>query len=226
MRPHKVEQKKPKTLSLRRIILSVTAVLVILLAILAWYYGLHDRGMRKHLDADWIAASEVRMWKSYYGQASQVSLGLELIALLRGQFGLSYRTALLVGKDLQKAAVAFRGTRDRYEEDVLPPLTSAYARLRTAVDGTWEPEEVARAELAWWVARRTPEQSDPVTVGKTIAHQYSLLYGASNPDIDKAGLLRAQAAHLRDMQKERADWNKIGGMLQESYRALVRGTEH
>lgn len=189
----------------------------------AWYVLLHDRGLNRKIDAERLAAAETRMWKMYYGQSTQVSLGRELLALLREQFGLSYRSAYKVARDLASATLKFRETRDNYEAVVLPDLTNAYTTLRDATDGDWNPEDVARAELDWWVARRTPGLRSPEQVGASISKEYSLLYGRTNPDIDKAGLLRAQAAALRDQSGPNTDWNHIQKMLTDSYGALARG---
>jgi hypothetical protein len=208
----------------KTIILAGIGVILLVLACLVWYEGFHDRGMRK-LNPQRLAAAETRMWKLYYGGGSDFALGKELIALLRDQFGLSYATAIKVGRDLAAATVKFRGTKTNYEEIVLPDLERAYTRVCKAVNGTWDPKEVARAELKWWVARRSPETHEPEQVGRDIAHQYALLYGKENPEIDRAGLLRAQAADLRDKTARNTDWNKIGHMLEESYRALARGVE-
>jgi hypothetical protein len=89
-------------------------------------------------------------------------------------------------------------------------------------NGTWDAEAAARAELEWWVKRRTPGQNSPEEVGRSIAKLYKTLYGRSNPDIEKAGLLRALAAHIRDTSH---DWDKVDTLLKESYRSLIRGIQ-
>ncbi len=69
--------------------------------------------------------------------------------------------------------------------------------------------------------RRTPGQDSPEEVGRSIARLYTILYGETNPDILEAGLLRAQAADLRDRH---GDWKEIETLLRQSYNALARGT--
>lgn len=203
------------------IAMAVVVILGIVGGGTGWYFAFHNRGMNYHLDAKRIAASETRMWQAYY-TGNNERLGLELVAILREQFGLSYVTAGLAGEDLAKAAIRFAKARENYERDVLPLLETAYERIRAATDGNWDSKAVARAELDWWVLRRTPDGS-PENVGRLIAQEYALLYGRSNPDLERAGQLRAQAADLRDQGGQNADWPRIQGMLEESYAALVRG---
>ena len=84
----------------------------------------------------------------------------------------------------------------------------------------FDPGRVAKAELAWWVARRTKGQNDPENVGRLIAEAYALLYEAPFDDMLKPGLLRAEAAAMRDEQAAAPDWPAIGRLLTESYRQL------
>jgi hypothetical protein len=130
-----------------------------------------------------------------------------------------------VASELAIGTVAFKQTQGDYDRKVLPHLVAAYTALRGAVEATWDPKEVAQAELAWWVARRTPGQDSPESVGRLIAKEYSLLCDKDNEDVQRAGLLRAQAAALRDRTAPNSDWPAIGVLLHDSYAALARGIE-
>jgi hypothetical protein len=103
---------------------------------------------------------------------------------------------------------------------VLDDLTEAYSMIRRASGGSFNPKEVAKAELAWWIARRTPGQNSPEQVGKKISELYALLYGHNDPAFLKAGVLRAQAAKLRDMEGKDTDWQKVEDLLRKSYQEL------
>jgi hypothetical protein len=172
-------------------------------------------------DADRIAVSEARMWKAYYSGDGQ-SLGRQMVTLLRAQFGLTLADSVEVGKDLANAAMAFQALSGNYEH-VFPGLERAYTRLKKITGGTWDPAEAAGAELNWWVARRTAGRDSPEEVGRSIARLYAILYSKTNPDIERAGLLRAQAAQLRDRGGEKCDWAAVERLLKQSYRALARG---
>jgi hypothetical protein len=209
------------------------AVIVSLLLILAllflgggvvWYVGLHDRGINFDFDPGLVAASETRMWQDYYsGQGRE--MGLEMIALMREQFGVSLKTAYEVVEPMARGAMEFHAGRGDHGEQVLPKLETSYARLGEACGKDWDAKALAKAELAWWVARRTPGEDSPEQVGALIADLYALMYGATNPDIQRAGLLRAQAATLRDAGGANADWPGVEALLVDSYSALHQGIQ-
>ena len=173
-------------------------------------------------DAAHLGASETRMWQAYYG-GRRLPLCLELIRQLRAQFGLTIPQAIHTGYLLARSAMHFKRSRNHYEEAALPDLIAAYDRIRQATGRTFDPEPVARAELAWWVARRTPGQKTPEQVGRRIGELYSLFYGNESPHYAEAGILRAEAAHLRYLGHPHPDWPRIQTMLVESYRLLLLG---
>jgi hypothetical protein len=115
----------------------------------------------------------------------------------------------------------FKAARSHYEEAALPDLTEAYKAIRIATGMRFDEAQAARAELAWWVARRTPGKDSAENVGQKIAELYSVLYGKDHPSFGKAGLLRAQAAKLRDAGGEGADWVKVEELLLAFYRELA-----
>ena len=177
---------------------------------------------RPAFDADKVAHAETRMWQAYYS-GDKAQLGLQLIALLRSEHGLSLLEAREVGERLASSAMAFRAARGDYERAVLPDLSKAYGLIQRATGASFDPGKVARAELAWWVARRTPGQNSAEQVGKKMAELYALLYGRDAPAFEIAGLLRAQAAQVRDSGGKDADWVRIENLLRQSYRELKKG---
>ena len=86
------------------------------------------------------------------------------------------------------------------------------SRLLSTKDWThagYDPAVVARAELAWWVARRDPRTSSVDNVGALIAEEYALFYEVPVTRVAEAGRLRAEAAALRDRGGQQADWAAI-----------------
>ena len=79
---------------------------------------------------------------------------------------------------------------------------------------------MARAELAWWVARRVPGQNSPEQIGRLMADEYGLLYETSPESVATAALLRAKAAAMRDEQAAKPDWPAIAKVLRASYDEL------
>ena len=165
-----------------------------------------------------LADLEVRMWQAYYAQERLRLLGL-LVTMLHEQYHYSWATAALEGAHLARAAATFGDLRGGYEV-VLPDLEAAYAKAKSWTQAEFDPRAVARAELAWWVARRVPGQNSAEQIGGLIADEYALLYETTRARVEAAALLRAQAAALRDAQAGRPDWDRIGRLLLQSYGEL------
>jgi hypothetical protein len=166
-----------------------------------------------------LADLEVRMWQSYYAKERVHLFGL-LVTMLHEQYRYSWATASIEGFHLARAAATFGDLRDGYDV-VLPDLEAAYARARSWTGASFDPRAVARAELAWWIARRIPGQNSPEQIGSLIADEYALLYETSPAVVQAAALLRAQAGAMRDAQAPRPDWDRIGRLLLQSYRELA-----
>lgn len=172
------------------------------------------------LEPDKIAAAETHMWQAYYAR-DLPRLYREMAALLRAQFRLSAGDADRIAKSLVVAAMKFASSRANYEQVVLPDLELAYRQLRAVLKLSFEPREAARAELAWWIARRTPDQNHTQQVGRRIAELYSVIYGSARPEFLEAGVLRAEAAQLRDRSGVNCDWPEVERLLRRSYRVLA-----
>src|SRR5712691_12810817 len=175
------------------------------------------RSMRQ-FDAGRLADLELRMWQAYYGKERARLFGL-LVTLLHEQYHYSWATATVEGLHLARAAATFGDLTENYDV-VLPDLETHYARLRSWTGAGFDPRAVARAELAWWVARRIPGQNSPEQVGRLIAEEYALLYETSRERVEDAALLRAKAASMRDEQAGHPDWSTIGRLLRASYDEL------
>jgi len=202
--------------------LSRAAIAVAILAAFALAFALTPpRGPRsmREFDASRVADLEVRMWQAYYGK-ERARLFALLVRLLHEQYHYSWATATVEGLHLARAAATFGDLEQNYDV-VLPDLETAYAKLRSWTRAGFDPHAVARAELAWWVARRIPGQNSPEQVGRLIAEEYALLYETSRERVAEAALLRAEAAALRDARATSPDWNAIARLLQRSYRELL-----
>jgi hypothetical protein len=169
-------------------------------------------------DADRTASLEIGMWQAYYDK-EKFDLFRLLTIQLREQYRYTWARAVRAGFHLAKAAATFGDLRGDYDQ-VLPDLESAFELARSWTRSDFDPAAVARAELAWWVARRTAGENSPEQVGERIAEAYALLYGVPVAQVARAGLLRAQAAALRDAGGRNADWPAVSTLLHESYRDL------
>ena len=208
----------------KRVGIGVVLALLGLLGGMGWFVGLHDRGLNRNFDPQRVAAAEARMWQDYYS-GRKALLAVEMVSLMREQMGTSLLTAKRVIEPMAEGTMTFARGVCAYDREVLPHLEVAYAQLGRACGCNWDSREVARAELAWWVARRTDGENSPEQVGTKIAHLYALIYDRENADVARAGLLRARAAALRDAGGANADWAGIEALLLESYTALRRGVQ-
>ena len=172
----------------------------------------------RHFDPDRMADLELRMWKAYYAK-ERARLFALLVTMLHEQNHYSWATAMREGFYLARAAATFGDARANYES-VLPDLENAHRIAKDWLHAGFDPRAVARAELAWWVARRIPGQDSPEQVGGLMADAYALLYEAPRTKVAPAALLRARAAALRDAEAERSSWAAVGHLLRESYRDL------
>ena len=201
----------------RTLRLAIGACLVAFALALALTPPSGPRSMRE-FNPTRLADLELRMWKAYYAKDRARLFGL-LVTMLREQYRYSWATATREAFHLARAAATFGDANEHYEV-VLPDLEIAYAMARSWLDAGFDPRAVAQAELAWWVARRSPGQNSAEQVGRLIAQEYALLYETSAERVAPAALLRATAAKMRDEQAAQPDWDRIGRLLEQSYREL------
>jgi hypothetical protein len=197
------------------------AIVVGLAAVAIWGLGIQTPpGPRsaRDFDADRLADLETAMWQSYYRQEN-AALFTDLVIALREQFRYPWAKAGRAAMHLAKAAATFGKASGDYER-VLPDLEKAYAISRDWTGSSFDPDEVARAELAWWVARRDPAQRDPENVGRLIGVVYARFYEVPEARVHEAGVLRARAAYVRDRGGAATDWNEVSRLLHQSYRSL------
>jgi hypothetical protein len=196
-------------------------LLAIVLGAAVWGLGIHaPPGPRsaRAFEPNRMADLEVRMWRSYYQQETATLFGTLVIAL-REQFQYPWAKAARAAFHLSRAASRFGRAQSGYEV-VLPDLERAYRIARDWTGAGFDPAQVAQAELAWWVARRNPEQRKVENVGHLIAAVFARFYEVPQDRVEEAGLLRARAADVRDRGDVSADWTKVSELLHQSYASL------
>jgi len=201
---------------MRRLAVAVAA-LVAALAVAAVIPPSGPRSLRV-FDADREASLEVDMWQAYYAHEN-LRLFRGLVTLLHEQYRYPWGKSLRAGFYLARAARTFGDARSDYDP-VLPDLERAYGIARDWTHAPFDPADVARAELAWWVARRVPGEDGADNVGRLIARENALLFGVPAARVLHASVLRAQAGRLRDDGGANADWARVSTLLHQSYREL------
>jgi hypothetical protein len=111
----------------------------------------------RQFDPDHMADLELRMWQAYYAK-ERARLFALLVTMLHEQNHYPWATAAREGFYLARAAATFGDARANYES-VLPDLETGYDIAKDWLQAGFDPRALARAELAWWVARRTPGES-------------------------------------------------------------------
>jgi hypothetical protein len=177
-----------------------------------------------HFDPQRVANLELQMWQAYYDKEN-LRLFTLLVTLLREQYHYSWTTAAREGFHLARAAARFGNARSNYEA-VLPDLESGYATAQQWLQAGFDPAAVAKSELAWWVARRTPGRNSPMQVGDLIADEYALLYAVPRDVVLESARLRAQAGALRDATADEPDWNAVARLLTASYVQLAKAVRN
>jgi hypothetical protein len=193
----------------------------VLLAFVIAFAVTPPRGPRsmRVFNPDRLAGLEVGMWQAYYAKERGRLFAL-LVTMLHEQYRYSWATATVEAFHLARAAARFGDLRGGYEV-VLPDLEAAYSTAKSWLGAGFDPRAVARAELAWWIARRIPGRNSPEQIGDLIADEYALLYETDRRTVLNAARLRAEAAALRDAEAQDPDWDTIGRLLQQSYRDLL-----
>ncbi len=197
------------------VVLIVGAIVLIYAAFVARPAG--PRSLRV-FEPDRVAELELDMWRAYYTHRN-IRLFGDLVTLLHEQNRYPWAKAATAGFHLARAAATFADLRSHYEQ-VLPDLERAYAITKDWTGASFDPGAVARAELAWWVARRIPGRDSAEDVGLLIADENALLYGVPRDRVLQASTLRARAGRLRDDGGQQADWATVSQLLHQSYREL------
>jgi hypothetical protein len=172
-------------------------------------------------DPDRTAALEVDMWKAYYDKRN-VALFLDLVTLTREMYRCPRATAARIAFHFARAGATFGNLRSAYDQ-VLPDLEAGYRIARDWSKLSYDPSAIAKAELAWWIARRIPGKDSPEQVGGLIADLNAQFYGVARERVLDASVLRARAGKLRDEGGPSADWREVGRLLIASYRSLHAG---
>src|ERR1044071_6302878 len=172
----------------RRPVLLVSTLLLVGVAAVAFVPPTGHRSL-KTFDPDRVADLEVDMWQAYYNK-QRLRLFRVPLTLLREQNRSSWARASQQAFYFARAASTFATAAGDYER-VLPDLTNGDAVMRAWTGARFDPEAVAKDDLAWWVARRVPGQDDRAHVGRLMAQVNAQIYAVPIERVLHAGELRA-----------------------------------
>lgn len=179
-----------------------------------------------------IAEAESQVWQAYYKKDSKSVLdGMKLF--LKAQYKISDKLSERIAEKFVFATMKFaqmpqQSEPKEYDKDVLSYLVAAYQSLKDAIRGSWNAEEVAAADLSWWVARRQNDTQNPEIVAGKMANLFHLLYGIpeNNSHLQRAAYLRSVAGRYRDQCQDAwggvnaEDWTIVNLLLNKVYTEL------
>ena len=219
------EPSRPRRL--RRALAVAAAVVLILLAWLAYDLYAPRHTSLRDFDPDEVARLETAMWRSYYGR-QRVRLFTQMSELLRTQYRLPLWRSNAVAYQAARAAFVFKDGHSRADyERALPNLSSFYRSIREVSDTGFDPERAARLELEWWIVHRQRAQHAPGDLDRALADLASEIYHVPSDRLMEHARLRAEAMNIRDRQAEQGgvteeDWRRIDDLLHQSWRSLWR----
>lgn len=212
---------------LRRVLKYGSALLVVLLAWVAFDLYVPRRTSLRAFDADEVARLETAMWRSYYSR-ERVKLFAQLGELLRTQYRLPFWRSNAVAYRAAKAAFVFKDGRGRADyERALPDLVSFYNSIRAVSDTDFDVERAARLELEWWIVHRERRRHAPGDLERSLAELQAELFDIPAERLAEHARLRAEAMEIRDTKSEQGgvneeDWRRIDELLHGSWRSLHR----
>jgi hypothetical protein len=170
-------------------------------------------------DASRVAAFEAAAWQSARAR-QDFAVFANLVQMLREQHRYSWFRAMESGFYLARATTTYSSMQAQSRFDrLLPDLETVAGIEKTWTKASFDPAEVAKAQINWWAIRRRRD-STADRIGALIAEEYAVRYPRAGGRVTDAAHLRAQAIKLVDESSVDPDWRSITEVLTDSYRAL------
>jgi hypothetical protein len=198
---------------------------LLLLLWIGWdLWGPHHSDL-SDFDATEVARLETAMWRSYY-ERHEVRLFMELTELLRTQYHVPLFRSNILAYSAAKAAFIFKDGKQRADyERALPAIVNYYQGIRSISETPFDPSEVSRLELEWWIIHREREKYGVDALTRSLAELQAAVFHLPPERFMEHSRLRAEAMVLRDTRWETghmndSDWEAIDLLLQRSWQDL------
>ncbi len=170
-------------------------------------------------DAGRVASFEAAAWQS--ARAHQdFAVYANLVQMLREHHRYSWFRAMESGFYLARATTTYSSMEAQSRFDRLLPDLEAAANVEKAwTNASFDPADVAKAQINWWAFRRRRD-STADRIGALLAEEYALRYPQAGGRATDAAHLKAQAIKMVDESGVDPDWPAITDALTNSYRAL------
>ena len=154
-------------------------------------------GPLRNFDPIKVARYEKDSWVAYYQRRWFTLLRL-LIGLIRSTYGLSWWQAIRVGIPATRAQLAF-APEDNNVLAAIEFMRQFFAQVKAIHHEDYDPIEVARAEVSWWVVhRKFFGRSDRPEMTEAVACAYSTVHDLPPSKLWEAAQYRAQAMVYSD----------------------------
>jgi hypothetical protein len=203
-------------------------LLFVLAALLVWIaldLAVPVHGNLRQFDAHAVARLETAMWRSYYDHRP-VRLFRELAELLRTQYHLPLWQSYMGAYHAAQAAVVFQRGHGRGDyRRALPDIGAFYRLIRRASDVPFDPDQVSRVELEWWIVHREGSRHAAGDLERVLAELQAGIYRQSASRFAEHARTRAEAMRLRDALAAAGGvtepgWQRIAGLLDSSWGSL------
>jgi hypothetical protein len=198
-----------------RVVMIVALILLVYTGFFATPVGSRVEGA---FDPDVLAHREAAVWRAE-GAGEDFSVYFAMVLQMREQERYTWFRAAQAGFYSARALMTFDGVHSHYEQ-VLPDLEDAATIERDWMITPMNPADVARAELNWWMSRRSRDFHTVDAVSSLMADAYGARYHMDADRLRAAATLRTQALLQWDESRSDPDWTSIERRLAEAYKAL------
>lgn len=174
-----------------------------------------------------VGQLEARWWRADHDHNRQ----LLLKSLVEEHIELYELSEDNAQKVLGFLAQAVQLHQSRQWEEVTQMITKYYKEIKRMTGLSYDPQEVAKLEVAWWRLHDELEHTaDKSRLAKAFSTLYAALFGIPKESLLQAGRTKAEAAREHDLAedprtspKEAEDhWQKAGQLLISFYQELQR----
>jgi len=149
-------------------------LLIVAVVLLAAYCFWPRNSSLRNFDPLRISELQIQIWKEAAAKNRTGTIPL-LFELYEGQYKIPPITALMISFDMARALNIFATAPDAADQEkALLPLRMAYVNLKKSTKGTFEPDAVARMELATWMLQADHAKRGPLTT--SISERLGILY--------------------------------------------------
>lgn len=169
-------------------------------------------------DPDKLAQLHYEVYQAYDAGAD-FSLFLGYTKLLREQNKYSWFRAADAGFHMARVMSGLRNAKSHYEQQLLPDLEYVYTIERDWLSATFDPKQVAQAELSAWISVKEQLPNQQQMVIEALAQRDALRFNTSSSETRGPAALFARAEEMRDQPD--TDWPTVLALLTDASRSLA-----